>query len=123
MSEEYKNEYEKLWEEWLPRLKDYSNNRLELLKLTLVEAIAKMTAAATANLLLFLCFFAFLVFISLGLALYIGHVLGAYYLGFILIAGFYLLLFLVILVFRKSMIEKPIINQTIKKILEDEHEN
>lgn len=59
MSEEYKNEYEKLWEEWLPRLKNYSNNRIDLVKLSLVEAVAKAAASVTSNLILFFTFLHF----------------------------------------------------------------
>lgn len=120
MQDDYKNEYEKLWDEWLPRLKEYSNNRIELAKLSMVEAIAKAAASVTSNLILFVTFFAFFVFASFALALFIGKILGDYYLGFALMAGFYLLLFILTLLLRKSQIEKPILNQTIKKLLEDQ---
>lgn len=120
MSEEYKNEYEKLWEEWLPRLKNYSNNRIDLVKLSLVEAVAKAAASVTSNLILFFTFFAFFVFASFALALFIGKRMGDYYWGFGIIAGFYLLLFLLTLMLRKNQIEKPILNQTIRKLMEDQ---
>ena len=120
MAEDYKNDYEKTWDEWLPRLKDYANNRTELIKLSLVEGLAKAAAAVTSNLILFITFFSFFVFASLGLALYLGVLLGAAYLGFIAMAGFYFLLFILVILFRKSLIEKPILNQTIKKLLEDQ---
>lgn len=120
MQDDYKNEYEKLWDEWLPRLKDYSNNRIELVKLSMVEAVAKAAASVTSNLILFITFFAFFVFASFALALFIGKQMGDYYLGFAVMAGFYLLLFLLTLLLRKNTIEKPILNQTIKKLLEDQ---
>ena len=123
MQDEYKNEYEKLWEEWFPRIKNYSNNRVELVKLSLVEAIAKAAASVTSNLILFVTFFAFFVFASFALALYIGKLMGDYYLGFALIATFYLILFLLTLLLRKNQIEKPILNQTIKKLMEDQDED
>ena len=120
MQDDYKNEYEKLWDEWLPRLKDYSNNRIELVKLSMVEAVAKAAASVTSNLILFITFFAFFVFASFTLALFIGKQISDYYLGFTVMAGFYLLLFLLTLLLRKNTIEKPILNQTIKKLLEDQ---
>ncbi len=122
MENDYKNEYEKLWEEWLPRLKDYSSNRIDLLKLTLVEAVAKAAASVTSSLILFITFFAFFVFASFALALYLGKQLGDYASGFAILAAFYLLLFLLSLLLRKSQIEKPMLNQIIKKLMEDKED-
>ncbi len=122
MQDEYKNEYEKLWEEWLPRLKEYSNNRIDLLKISTVELVAKAAASVTSNLILFITFFAFFVFASFALALFIGKLMGEYYFGFMVMAAFYLILFLLTLVLRKNQIEKPILNQTIKKLMEDQND-
>ncbi|MBL0050029.1 MAG: phage holin family protein [Bacteroidetes bacterium] len=119
MNDEKKIEYDELWEKWLPRIKEYTNNRIELLKLSMVEAVAKATASAVSNLMLFTVFSAFFVFASFALALYLGVILGAYYLGFAVMAAFYLLLFLLIMAIRKNQIEKPILNQTIKKLMEE----
>jgi cytochrome c biogenesis protein CcdA len=120
MQEDYKNEYEKLWDEWVPRLKSYSTNRLDLLKLSTVEMVAKAAASVTSNLILFITFFSFFVFARFALALFIGKLMGEYYLGFLVMAGFYLILFLLTLALRKNQIEKPILNQTIKKLMEDQ---
>jgi Putative Actinobacterial Holin-X, holin superfamily III len=119
MKDEYKNEYEKQWDTFLPLIREYSNNRIELLKLSLVEAVAKAVASATSNLILFITLFSCFVFASFATALYIGKLMGEYYLGFAILAAFYLLLFLLTLLLRKNQIEKPILNQTIKKLLED----
>ena len=120
MEDDYKNEYEKLWDEWLPRIKEYSNSRIELLKLNLVEGCAKAIASLTSSLVLFVTFFAFFVFASFAVALFIGKMLGDYYLGFALMAGIYLLLFIITLLVRKKLIERPILNQMIKKLLEEQ---
>ena len=120
MEDDYKNEYEKLWDEWLPRIKEYSNSRIELLKLNLVEGCAKAIASLTSSLVLFVTFFAFFVFASFAVALFIGKMLGDYYLGFALMAGIYLLLFIITLLVRKKLIERPILNQMIKNLLEEQ---
>ena len=114
-----KTEYEKLWDEWLPQLKTYAETRSNLIRVTLVENIAKAASTVTSNLILFITFFAFFLFASFALALYIGKLLGDYYLGFLVIAAFYLILFLLALLFRKSIIEKPVMDQTIKNLMED----
>ena len=114
-----KTEYEKLWDEWLPQLKNYAETRSNLIRVTLVENIAKAASTVTSNLILFITFFAFFMFASFALALYIGKLLGDYYLGFLVIAAFYLILFLLALLFRKSIIEKPVMDQTIKNLMED----
>ena len=121
MEDDYKNQYEKLWDAWLPQIKEYSTGRIELIKLNLVEACAKAIASLTSSLILFVTFFAFFVFASFALALFIGKMLGDYYLGFAIISGVYLLLFFITLLVRKKLIERPILNQMIKKLLEEQH--
>ncbi len=121
MEDDYKNQYEKLWDAWLPQIKEYSTARIELIKLNLVEACAKAIASLTSSLILFVTFFAFFVFASFALALFIGKMLGDYYLGFAIISGVYLLLFFITLLVRKKLIERPILNQMIKKLLEEQH--
>ena len=58
--------------------------------------------------------------VNIGLALWIGQEMGQSYYGFFVIAGFYLILALIVYGFRKQWIKKPVSNFIIGRILKDE---
>ena len=59
--------------------------------------------------ILFFLFSLFLVFLTFGLAFYIGHLLGNYAWGFLIIAGFFILFGSLIFIKRKKWIVNPVI--------------
>jgi lipopolysaccharide export LptBFGC system permease protein LptF len=98
----------------------YIEQKIELGKLTSIDKGSKLGAKFISGLILgVLAFFAML-FISLMLAYYFSHLYQSYFVGFGLIAGIYFVLFMVVLLARKQLIEKPIINSIIKTIFEGE---
>ena len=63
-------------------------------------------------------FFAmFTLFINVGLSLFIGSLLNEYYLGFFIISAFYLVLALMLYVFKDKIIKIPVTNLIILKLL------
>ncbi len=93
-------------------LKDYFNNRISLLKLEVVEGVGKGLARTTSILLLAVFFFFMYFFLMFGVAWYIGkHFLeGDLPFGFVIVGLIHLGLFLISLIFRKSLIEKYVLN-------------
>lgn len=93
-------------------LKDYLNNRISLLKLEVVEGVGKGLARTTSILLLAVFFFFMYFFLMFGVSWYIGkHFLeGDLPFGFIIVGLIHLGFFLIFLIFRKSLIEKHVLN-------------
>jgi len=99
-------------------LKEYLNNRLLLLKFEAIEGLGEILSRIIAILLLAGLFIFMWFFLMLGISFYIAYYFfeGEIALGFIAIGLIHFLLFLVLLIFRKSLIERKILNFFINTI-------
>lgn len=109
-------EYNKL-EDITDSLKEYLLLNFEILKLEATEHITEIGASFTAILLIGISIFMFVFTLSIGLGFYISALLGNAYSGFAIIAAFYFLLVIVLIIGRKKLIEKPMRDKFIQKIL------
>jgi Na+/melibiose symporter-like transporter len=94
------------------------------MKLHVAENLSRIISnAASIAIIGFFMFFIFF-FLSFAAGYYFAHILNSNELGFLMVAAFYFLLLLVFLVFRKRIIERPIIKAIVKlffaKIKSDE---
>ncbi len=84
-------------------LSGYVEARVELLKLEVREDVAKViTKALVFGVIIFLASL-FILFLSLGIAFFLNRYFNEDFLGFWIVAGFYLALFVASIVFRKQM--------------------
>ena len=84
-------------------LSGYVEARLELYKMEIREDVAKVLSIAIVYLTVGLCGFLLLIFLSVGLAHYLNQYFTGSYAGYWIVAGIYGVVFLVFLVFRKSI--------------------
>jgi len=99
----------------LDLVKEYAEKRLDLLKM---EATEK--SSVTAGTFTFLAIGAvaglfFLILFNIGLGLLIGSYLGNYAYGLLIMAGFYLLIILIVFLARNS-IKNAVANKIIKSL-------
>lgn len=106
-------------EELTTSLKRYVNTSFELIKLEATERSSVIGAGLVSGLLVALAGLLFVLFISLGLSFYLSYLLDSSYAGFMIIAGFYLLLAIILIIGRKKLVEKPIRDKIIRKIFSD----
>jgi fatty acid desaturase len=103
-------------EELADSLKEYINLRIASIKLTTAEktsaVIANIIAGAVAALVLFF----FVVFASVALAIGLGTWLGSMWAGFLIVAGLYLLLGMVVWAARGKLIRLPVMNAIIQQL-------
>jgi len=97
--------------------KDYVDNRLELFKLQMIDKTSSVTSSIVAGLALFVVFFIFFLVLNIGIALLIGDLVGKSYLGFLIWAGFYLIVGLVIFFKREKLFKTPVSGMIIRKFL------
>ena len=103
-------------------LHEYVNLRIEVLKLTIYEKSAKVTAAmASALVIAFLVLF-LLLFVFLAASNWFGQMLDNTAAGYGLVALFYLVLLFIFLMVRKKYFEQPIIDKMIDVLIEDDDE-
>jgi len=95
-------------------VQDYLNARLDLLRLNMAENFSKVLSGfIIKSVILFVLFFA-LLFVSLAVANWLNATYDYPGIGFIFVAGFYLLFIIVFWMLRRVLIEKPIIQSMIE---------
>ena len=101
---------------------DYLSARLLLLKYEIYEKSARISAALFSSFVIAMLAFLMLFFLSIASGFYFGSLFNSYGTGFLMVTGGYLLLLIPVVLFRKSWIEKMIINLVIKQLTEKQEE-
>ena len=91
--------------------------KAELWKLEAVDKATDIASSLLSRILLFIIILIGVVAFNTGIALLIGRWLGEAYYGFFIVAGFYLLLGLILYLARNSLIKAPFYNAVINKLL------
>src|SRR5690554_3521578 len=110
-------ETKRLYDELKSKAEAYGHSSLELVKLKTTEVSAKTAGKVGLYVTLLILALFFLIMLSVGAAVWVGQMLGEMYLGFFLVAGFYLLLAVVLFAFKGPMVLRPIENLVIKNLL------
>jgi len=94
----------------------YTKNQLELIELRTIKKIARTASSVASGIgaIIFIMFF--MTVLNIGLSIMIGDYLGKLYYGFFIIAGFYLLLTIIVIAFRRSLIGTPVGNLIIRRL-------
>jgi hypothetical protein len=102
------------------KAKDYLNTQLELGQLKALEFGALSFSALLGKLILLLICFCFLMFASLALAVYISVSYRNPWLGYLIVALLYFILFLVVYFNRKKLLDSPLANIFIRSFTKRE---
>lgn len=101
-------------------LREYVGIRRELFELKLWDKLFSTTAAAlTWIVIAFLAIISFFLF-SAGIAFWIGTAIGHAWIGFLIVAGVYAVLATVLFFARDKLIQKPLTNRFIDKLVNDD---
>ena len=90
----------------------YAQTNIELFKLKSIGKSADVVSTIVSKLVLFIVIFLVVLTLNIGLALWLGELIGKYYYGFFIIAGFYTLLGILLYFSHEKLIKIPI-NDTI----------
>lgn len=94
----------------------YAKISIELLKLKAIDKAADVIASMASRIAVILLLVFFVLILNIGLALWIGDMLGRSYYGFFALAAFYLFLGLMVKAFRHQWIKKPVANYFITQV-------
>ena len=97
--------------------KKYTQTSLDLLALNTVDKTADVLSSLTSRVFVAMAVAMFTLFINIGISLFIGKLLHEYYLGFLIVSAFYFIIAVVLYVFKDKLIETPITNMIITKLL------
>lgn len=96
---------------------DYLETRIDLLKLQAVSKSSEVTSSVVSSIVITIVSIFTLLFLSGGLGFWLGELWGSNAYGFLAVGGFYLLVTLLILAFKKTWLKAPISNMVITKFL------
>jgi hypothetical protein len=97
-------------------VKVYGKTNLDLFKLKAAGKTAEIASSAVAAIAMCVMMIIFFAILSVGIALFLGELLGKNYYGFFALAGFYLITGLILFGLRKKIFKESIANSLIKKM-------
>ncbi|MGV8139860.1 MAG: hypothetical protein AB2L20_32135 [Mangrovibacterium sp.] len=112
------DERETLIESLIEKGEQYGKTTLELIKLKTLDKTANVASDLVSWLIIVIFAILFFLILNIGIALWLGDLLGKSCYGFFVIAGFYGILALVFGVFRKQLIKRPVNNSIITQVLD-----
>lgn len=107
-------------EELTDSLKSYISTNLELIKYQAIERATVIIADLVTNIVVGLLLLFFVFFISLWASFYLSALMGDNYSGIAIVAGFYLLIGLILFLVRKKMVIKPLRNKIVQNIFQED---
>lgn len=99
------------------KAENYSKTSLELLKLTAIDKSADAASSLAVRLVIFMVIAIFTLVANIGAALWLGEQLGKSYYGFFAVAIFYLIVAILLYLFRNEWIKTPISNSIIASMM------
>lgn len=103
------------------KIEDLVSNQQEIIKLKVYSKSADMATFLVMKIIMFVVVGLFVLFLNIGLSIWLGEILGETYYGFFALAGFYAIAALIIKTFLYSNIEYKINNFFLFKILKGEN--
>lgn len=107
----------KLIEALLEKVSDYGVTSFELVKLKALDKTSDAVSSFVPHLFVFIVITVFVLFINLGIAFWLGDILGKIYFGFMVVAGFYAIIGLILHFFMHQWLKKVVWNLIIKIVL------
>jgi hypothetical protein len=99
---------------------DYAQTTINLVKAKATKGASNAAAGATIGIVAFILSIFFLAFFFTAVAWWLAGVFNSYALGFFAVAGFFLLLLILIFALRKKVIVPAIRNAIISKVYEQQ---
>ena len=101
-------------------IKAYIESNIEYYRLQAFKKATKGVSLLVQGIVVGSLFLFFLTLISIVLSLLIGKAIGQLSMGFLIVGGFYFLLFLIFFIFRKALINSFVLRQFAKVAADDD---
>jgi hypothetical protein len=107
----------KVIDELLDKATQYGKAELELAKLKALDKASDIVSASIPRLLVILTASVFMLFLNLGIAFWVGGLLGNLFFGFFAVAAFYGIIALILHLFMHKWLKKQVGDFIIKRVL------
>lgn len=101
------------------KAEDFTKISIDLLKLKMVEKTADVVSSVTSGFVVILIVAMFILFLNIGLGLWIGELLHSAYLGFLIVSGFYLIVTIAVYFNQNRLLKNPISDTIVMKLLKN----
>ena len=101
------------------KVEQYCNTTVELYKLKAIEKSADVFSSLTSRIIVLIIITLFFLFFTIGIALYIGELLGKSYYGFFAVSAFYAVLAIIFFIMRKPFLESIFNDYIIRQIFKE----
>jgi len=102
------------------KVEDYSRTSIKLFKLNTIDKSADIVSSFAVKSVIFIFVAMFVLSINIGLALWLGEMLGKSYYGFFIVGGVYALIAIPVYIYRHQWIKEPVNNAVITKMMQEE---
>ncbi|UFH45554.1 hypothetical protein LNP27_10455 [Flavobacterium galactosidilyticum] len=99
------------------KAEDYTRTTAELMKLKAVDKTADVASSMLSRGAVSIVFVMFAFLVNIGLSLWVGELLGKDYYGFFIVSGIYLIISILLYIFRDPLIKLPVSNFIIERML------
>ena len=106
-----------LLESLLDKATEYGKTSFELVKLKTLDKTTELVSSLIPLTIVILLVITFLLFLNVGIALWLGELLGKVFYGFFAVSAFYLLIGIIIHFFLNKWIKRLIGDYFIKRML------
>jgi hypothetical protein len=96
---------------------DYGKTTYELIKLKALDKTSDVVSSVVPHSVVLIILSSFTLFLNLGIAFWLGEILGKIFYGFMIISGFYLIIGVIIYFLMYKWLKKLVCNYVIKQML------
>jgi fatty acid desaturase len=117
MKTEVMEDKTKIFESLLERATDYGKASYELVKLKAVDKTSDVVSSFIPHSVVFIMIASFIFFLNLGIAFWLGDLLGKIFYGFFVVAAFYVIIGIIIHFFMHKWLKRLLSDYFIKHVL------
>jgi len=103
----------------IEKIEQYAKTSLELYKLKAIDKGTDVFSSFISRVIIITIVALFFLLVTFGLSLYLGEVLGKDYYGFFAMAGIYAFVGIVLVIFRRKLLEDTLNNYIVRQIFKE----
>lgn len=104
-------------EDLFSKATDYLETKVELLELKAAGKTSDIASSFVSGLVIGIVSGLVIIFLNIGIAIWLGGIFGSLYLGFFTVAAFYLVVLFIVYLTRAHLLKTPVKDAVIKYLL------
>ena len=103
----------------IDKIEQYCKTSIELFRLKAIDKGTDVFASVAARFIILIVVTLFFLFFTIGLALYLGDIMGKMYFGFFAVSAFYIVIAIILFIIRKPYLEDTFNNYLVNEIFKE----